>query len=112
SARPGELWRAPKEAARRVDAGGSGSVPARGVYLGSSDQQGGALSAAAAIGMEPFELTALVDIALENNPSTRISWHRARAAAAALGQTQSSFYPSATLGADITRLHTHNLSAL
>ena len=42
---------------------------------------------------EPLELAQLIDVALENNPSTRESWQSARAAAARLGESMEPYYP-------------------
>lgn len=44
-------------------------------------------------GEEEMNLAELVDIALQNNPATRITWANARAAASSYGQKMSSFYP-------------------
>ena len=41
----------------------------------------------------PFSLAELIDIALKNNPQTRISWAQARSAAANYAQTQSLDFP-------------------
>ena len=40
-----------------------------------------------------YDLPALIDIALSNNPDTRQTWYRARAAAAAYGGSRAPFYP-------------------
>ena len=40
-----------------------------------------------------YELPALIDIALTNNPDTRQTWEQARAAAAAYGASRAPFYP-------------------
>lgn len=42
----------------------------------------------------PYTLAQLVDIALVNNPSTRVTWERARAAAAQWGASRGDYYPS------------------
>ena len=42
----------------------------------------------------PLDLAELIDVALENNPRTRESWQASRAAAARLGESMGSFYPS------------------
>ena len=44
-------------------------------------------------GEEEISLGELLDIALQNNPSTKTSWANARANAAQYGQTMSAFYP-------------------
>ena len=43
---------------------------------------------------DPFSLAELIDIALRNNPQTKITWEQARSAAASYGQVQSQFFPS------------------
>ncbi len=43
---------------------------------------------------EPLTLAELVDIALRNNPSTRLTWAKARAAAAVWAQSQSPNFPT------------------
>ena len=40
-----------------------------------------------------YDLPALIDIALSNNPDTRQTWYQARAAAAAYGSSRAPFYP-------------------
>lgn len=47
----------------------------------------------------PLKLFELVDLALENNPSTRQAWWNARRAAAALGSARSAYYPE--IGIDV-----------
>ena len=43
---------------------------------------------------DPFSLAELIDIALRNNPQTKITWEQARSAAASYGQVQSQFFPA------------------
>lgn len=45
----------------------------------------------------------VIDLALRNNPVTRVSWAQARAAAAAYGATRGSFFPSLTGSATVSR---------
>lgn len=45
----------------------------------------------------PLTISELVDIAMENNPETRIAWWNAKRAASALGMARSSYYPSLEL---------------
>jgi len=45
-------------------------------------------------GSDPISLAEAVDIALRNNPSTKISWAQARVAAAQYGISQANDYPS------------------
>ena len=41
-----------------------------------------------------YNLAELIDIAQRNNPETRVAWERARQAAAAVGLSESAYYPS------------------
>jgi outer membrane protein TolC len=52
-----------------------------------------------------YDLPELIDIAQRNNPETRIAWERAREAAAAVGLSESTYYPYlvASAGAGYTR---------
>lgn len=50
--------------------------------------------------LQTLTLTDIVDLALRNNPSTRISWENARSAAAAYGSAKGSLFP--TIDADVT----------
>lgn len=45
-----------------------------------------------------MSLTELVDLGLRNNPITRLSWERARAAAAGYGEARAELYPTVELG--------------
>ncbi|HEV8051037.1 MAG TPA: TolC family protein [Parachlamydiaceae bacterium] len=58
----------------------------------------GALQATPAMD-QPLTLAELVDIALENHPSTKQAWWNANRAAAALGSAKSSYYPNISLAA-------------
>src|ERR1700720_252818 len=40
-----------------------------------------------------YGLAELIDIAERNNPDTRVAWERARQAAAAVGLSESAYYP-------------------
>ncbi|MGD8439409.1 MAG: TolC family protein [Holophagae bacterium] len=51
----------------------------------------------------PLTLADIVDIALRNNPTTRVAYFEARSAAAELGRTRSAYYPRLDLSADISR---------
>jgi outer membrane protein len=48
-------------------------------------------------------VTEIVDIALSNNPQTRIAWLEARAAEAAVGSSEALYYPEVNLAAPLTR---------
>ncbi|HEX7616286.1 MAG TPA: TolC family protein [Thermoanaerobaculia bacterium] len=50
-----------------------------------------------------ISLAEAVDVALRNSPSTRQSWHLARAAAAGLGSRRSALYPAVELDAQAGR---------
>ena len=53
-----------------------------------------------------YDLPELIDIAQRSNPQTRVAWERARQAAAAVGLSQSAYYPylAASAGARYERL--------
>jgi outer membrane protein TolC len=53
-----------------------------------------------------YDLPALIDLAERNNPQTRIAWERARQAAAAVGLSESAYYPYlvASAGAGYSRV--------
>lgn len=51
-------------------------------------------------------LTDIVDLALRNNPSTRLSWSNARAAAAAYGSSKGAYYPTVDGSIGVTRIKT------
>ena len=53
-----------------------------------------------------LNLPELVDIALENNPTTRIYWFQAKQYASAKGKAQSAYYPQVSVGADVYRSKT------
>src|SRR5713101_9725469 len=46
-----------------------------------------------------YGLAELIDIAERNNPETRVAWERARQAAAAVGLSESAYYPFIVGGA-------------
>ena len=50
----------------------------------------------------PMTLTELVDIALENHPSTRQAWWNAQRAVSALGSAKSAYYPTIGMQASAT----------
>jgi outer membrane protein TolC len=54
----------------------------------------------------PFSLAELIDIALKNNPQTRITWAQARSAAANYAQTQSQDFPQLTGSFEFERFRT------
>jgi outer membrane protein TolC len=55
---------------------------------------------------QALRLDDLVDLALRNNPATRVAWASARAAAAEYGSVRGTWFPTATLDVDATRLKT------
>lgn len=61
-------------------------------------------------GAQPYDLTALVDLALRTNPGTRAAWESARAAAARYGSSRSPYYPLIT--ADSANGYTRTLFPL
>ncbi|HEY5220237.1 MAG TPA: TolC family protein, partial [Gemmatimonadaceae bacterium] len=53
--------------------------------------------------LEHLSIADAVDLALTNNPATRISWAQARAAADLYGASRGTLYPTLSAGAAITR---------
>lgn len=51
-------------------------------------------------------LSDIVDLALRNNPATKLSWANARAAAAAYGSSKGAYYPTIDANVSVTRLKT------
>lgn len=58
-----------------------------------------------------LNLAELLDIALQNNPSTKQTWAVARAAAAQYGQSLSSFYPSVGFSGSFLRIKGSTVAA-
>ncbi|MDP8217171.1 MAG: TolC family protein [Candidatus Theseobacter exili] len=52
---------------------------------------------------KPLTLSVIMDIALQNNPSTKEAWHDARVAEALQKQAESKWYPQAGLTAELSR---------
>ena len=50
----------------------------------------------------PISLAEVVDVALSNNPATRIAWLQARSAEAALGSAESDYFPEIDLNAGVS----------
>lgn len=55
---------------------------------------------------QTLDLSEIVDIALENNTSTRIYWFQSKIYAANLGKANSSYYPQVSIGAQVYRSKT------
>ena len=55
-------------------------------------------------GIEELNLAELIDISLQNNPTTRQTWAMARAMAAQYGQSLSNFYPNVQFAGQYTRM--------
>lgn len=53
--------------------------------------------------LDQLTLADAVDIALRNNPATRLSWAQARASADAYGAAKGAWYPDVSAGASVTR---------
>ncbi len=56
--------------------------------------------------IQNLTLADIIDLALRNNPATRISWENARAAAAAYGSQKGAYYPTIDADVNATRLKT------
>ncbi|WOO39798.1 TolC family protein [Rubellicoccus peritrichatus] len=93
ASRPTELWKPPAKALKKPDG-----------QLGEGTRTGTTThTASALVGMGALSLPILVDIALENNPTTRTSWFAAKSVAAQYGDSLSDYYPSVTLNGTLTR---------
>ncbi len=57
-----------------------------------------------------YDLPALIDIALSNNPDTRLTWYQARAAADAYGASRAPYYP--TVSTDATAAYSRRIFEL
>jgi outer membrane protein len=53
-------------------------------------------AAPAPAGLPTYNLAQLIEVALANNPATRLAWQRARAAAASYGASRAAYYPTVT----------------
>ncbi|HVZ48607.1 MAG TPA: TolC family protein, partial [Gemmatimonadaceae bacterium] len=80
---PGAPWKAPARAGAPLDA----DEAARAA-------RGSAVPASAAGRMDRLALTDVVDLALGNNPQTRVSWSQARSAAATYASARGRFVPT------------------
>ncbi len=92
---PASYWTPPKSLAAAPEAAPPGGVRA--------------LSPEA---LQRLTLPQAVDLALTNNPATRISWAQARAAADAYGVARGSLYPTVSAGESATRSKTLTTSTL
>ncbi|HYV96726.1 MAG TPA: TolC family protein [Gemmatimonadaceae bacterium] len=67
-----------------------------------------AAAAASSAASEPLSLTQIVDVALRNNPATRLAWSDARAAENAYGAERGSLLPAVTGSATLSRSRSPN----
>ncbi len=87
------------------------SPPKLGEYEGELSQMGQENSNAAPIDLEKtYDLPELIDIAERSHPETRVAWEQARAAARAVGLSESTYYPY--LAALASQEFAHELFAL
>jgi outer membrane protein len=105
----GEEWQPPRDSASRYEAPPAEAAPsavapseAEERISGTTPQAPGpkASSRAGASGGVTYDLAALIDMALRNNPSERAAWERARAGAAAYGAARSPYYPLVSVESD------------
>ena len=66
----------------------------------SGSNQERAVSPSAETGENTYDLAALIDLAMRNNPAQRTAWESTRAAAAAYGSSRAPFYPLVTSESD------------
>lgn len=71
-----------------------------------------ALAAITTDALQHLTLAQAVDLALTNNPATRISWAQARAAADLYGVARGTLYPTVSAGESVTRSKTLTTSTL
>lgn len=81
------LTRAPPDAAR------PGFPPSTRSTLAPEPAAAVAMAAPALATDREYGLPALIDIAQQNNPETRIAWHQARQAALAVGMVEATYLP-------------------
>jgi outer membrane protein TolC len=86
-AAPSEKWRPPPNV----------------VSAGPTDSAAKPALTARDIESHTYTLAEIVDIALRNNPATRISWTQARAAANVYGATRGAWFPTITAGLSANR---------
>jgi outer membrane protein TolC len=60
------------------------------------------------VGKSDLDLSALVNIAFENNPETRRLWHLSRAADIQVKRAQSAFFPRVNVSTAVSRVRTEN----
>lgn len=114
--KPSMYWKAPKDAVSEREIAPE-NITTDGIREDTSKKNADAkakvdvkkmsLSAAEKLELGQFlDLSELVDIALENNTSTRVYWFQAKAYAAKLGKANSSYYPQISVGAQVYRSRT------
>jgi outer membrane protein len=54
-----------------------------------------------------WSLPELIDLALRNNPRTKLTWEQSKAAAAAMKSGQGAYYPSSNVGLQYSQNHQH-----
>ena len=84
---------------------GGGAPRASGVDLSGAQPR-----AQVPLPSHPLTLLELTDLALQNNPSTRLAWARVRAAAAQLGIAGSAYWPQVDGTLSVTRSRRQSLS--
>ncbi len=92
--RPSAYWKPPASVTAPAPA------PAAAIAGSRGDSSARPLSATA---LQQLSLADAVDIALRNNPATRLSWAQARAAADLYGASRGSLFPNVTGTANVTR---------
>ncbi len=93
--RPDAYWQPPPSVTAAPRAGEPGVVP-----VPIADSAAGQRSAEM---LRQLSLADAVDIALRNNPATRLSWAQARASADAYGASRGPLFPTITGSASVTR---------
>jgi len=95
---PSVYWKAPKDAMPEKN------IPISNILTDKIDNSDDKLSVSDKIdaGIK-LSLTDLLDIALQNNPQTRMYWFQAKIYAARKGMVDASYYPTVSVGGSLSR---------
>ena len=100
---PHQQWTPPRTSRTSAEPDTPGTT---GTAAGAPGAPAAQLPADIAKRVGELTLTDIVDLALRNNPATRLSWSNARAAAAAYGSSKGAYYPTVDGELGLTRLKT------
>ncbi len=72
-------------------------------WRGEAGQAAGLCADLGNVTGQELNLPTLIDLALSNNPQTRVAWYSAKSAAAQLGETNSAYYPQVSGNLSVDR---------